>query len=56
MSVSLLITFGSFRYFIGGDIEAPTEQKIADRDLVKDVDVYIADHHGSDTSSIVPFL
>jgi Lamin Tail Domain len=56
MSISLLITFGQFRYFIGGDIEAPTEQKIADRDLVKDVDVYIADHHGSDTSSIVPFL
>jgi beta-lactamase superfamily II metal-dependent hydrolase len=56
MSISLLITFGSFRYFIGGDIEAPTEQKIADRDLVKDVDVYVADHHGSDTSSIVPFL
>ena len=27
MSISLLITFGPFRYFIGGDIECPTEQK-----------------------------
>jgi beta-lactamase superfamily II metal-dependent hydrolase len=56
LSISLLITMGSFRYFIGGDIQSPTEQKIADRDLVKDVDVYVADHHGSDTSSIVPFV
>jgi hypothetical protein len=24
MSISLLVTFGPFRYFIGGDIEAPT--------------------------------
>jgi len=56
LSISLLITLGTFRYFIGGDIQSPTEQKIADRDLVKDVDVYIADHHGSDTSSILPFI
>ena len=54
--MSLLITFGSFRYFIGGDIQAPTEQKIATGDLVKDVDVYVADHHGSDTSTIPAFL
>ena len=56
MSVSLLVTFGAFRYFVGGDIEAPTEEKIAARDLVMDVDVYQADHHGSDTSSAVDFL
>ena len=56
LSISLLITLGTFRYFIGGDIQSQTEQKIADRDLVKAVDVYVADHHGSDTSSIVPFI
>lgn len=56
MSISLLVTYGGFRYFIGGDIEAATESKIAHRDLVKDVDVYQADHHGSDTSSSLAFM
>ena len=51
MSVSLLITFGGFRYFIAGDTETPTEAKIAARDLVTDVDVYVADHHGADNGS-----
>jgi len=40
MSISLLLTYGQFRYFIGGDIQEPSESKIADRDLVLDVDVY----------------
>jgi competence protein ComEC len=56
MSVSLLIQFGDFRYFVGGDIEAHTEEKIAAQDLVMAVDVYQADHHGSHTSSAVNFL
>lgn len=56
MSVSLLIQFGAFAYFIGGDIHAHTEVKIAARDLVLDVDVYQANHHGSDTSSDPVFL
>ena len=56
MSVSLLITFGDFRYFIGGDIETPTETKIAARDLVMDVDMYEADHHGADNGSSAAFL
>jgi beta-lactamase superfamily II metal-dependent hydrolase len=51
MSMSLLITFRGFRYFVGGDIETFTEEKIAQRDLVKDVDLYEANHHGSHTSS-----
>jgi competence protein ComEC len=51
MSVSLLIAFGGFRYFIAGDTETPTEAKIAARDLVTDVDVYVADHHGADNGS-----
>jgi beta-lactamase superfamily II metal-dependent hydrolase len=56
MSVSLLITLGSFRYFIGGDMHAKTEQKIADRDLAKGVVMYEADHHGSHTSSSSDFM
>jgi beta-lactamase superfamily II metal-dependent hydrolase len=56
MSLSLLVTLGQFRYFIGGDIQQTTEKKIAERDLVLNVNVYEADHHGSNTSSTVPFL
>jgi hypothetical protein len=55
-SIALLIQFGSFRYFIGGDIEKTTELKIADRDLVMNVDVYQANHHGSHTSSSLEFM
>ena len=56
MSLSLLVTLGQFRYFIGGDIQQTTEDKIAERDLVQNVNVYEADHHGSHTSSSLPFL
>lgn len=56
MSISLLITYGSFQYFIGGDVRQETERDIADRDLVLDVDVYQANHHGSETSSSRPFM
>ncbi|MCK4410035.1 MAG: lamin tail domain-containing protein [Candidatus Eisenbacteria sp.] len=56
MSIALIIKYGSFHYFIGGDLEAPTEQKIAARDLVMDVDVYQSNHHGSDTSSSLEFM
>jgi competence protein ComEC len=34
MSVSLLVQFGDFRYFVGGDIESFTELKIAGLDAV----------------------
>lgn len=56
MSLSLLIRYGSFTYFVGGDIEAHTENKIAERDLVLDVDMYQANHHGSHTSSSLNFM
>jgi competence protein ComEC len=56
LSVARLVTFGDFRAFFGGDIERPTEAKIADRDLVMNVDLYKADHHGSDTSSSAAFM
>lgn len=56
MSLSLLITYGGFRYFIGGDIERETEDDIAARDLVLDVDVHQANHHASASSSSLPFM
>lgn len=55
-SVALLVEFGEFAYFVGGDIEEQTEKKLAARDLVLDVDVYQANHHGSHTSSSPEFL
>jgi len=56
MSIATLLTFGSFSYFNGGDIEASTEKKIAQLNLVKDVEVCKADHHGSETSSDSGFM
>ena len=56
MSIALLVQYEGFRYFNGGDIEAPTERKIAERDLALDVDVCKANHHGSDTSSTAEFM
>jgi beta-lactamase superfamily II metal-dependent hydrolase len=56
MSVALLINFRGFKAFFGGDIHAHTESKIAQRDLVLDVDYYKGDHHGSHTSSSVAFM
>jgi hypothetical protein len=56
MSVSLLIAFRGFKAFFGGDTEVPTETKIAARDLVLNVDLYKANHHGSHSSSSQAFM
>jgi competence protein ComEC len=56
MSIALVIKYGDFHYFIAGDIETHTEDKIAAEDLVLDVDVYRSSHHGSDTSSSQVFM
>ena len=56
MSLALLVEFGHFKYFVGGDIELTTEGKLAQSDAVLDVDVYQANHHGSHTSSSLPFV
>lgn len=56
MSVALLINFRGFKAFFGGDIHAHAEGKIAQRDLVMDVDYYKGDHHGSHTSSSGAFM
>jgi len=56
LSVGLRIEFGNFRYFVGGDMHSTTENKLAARDLVLDVDLYQADHHGSHTSSSPTFM
>lgn len=56
LSVSLLIEFAGFKAFFGGDTHGPVERVIEAEDLVKDVDLLKASHHGSDTSSSEAFM
>jgi hypothetical protein len=56
MSIAMLVQYGNFRFFSGGDIENFTEGKIAARHLAMDVDLYKANHHASDTSSSLAFM
>ena len=56
LSVSLLIEFAGFKAYFGGDTHEQVEAVIAAEDLVKDVDLYKASHHGSDTSSSLAFM
>ncbi len=56
MSLGLLITHGNFHFWVGGDVENPTEKKIADMDLVMDIDLYQANHHGAENGSLLGFL
>ncbi len=56
-SVCLLISYGEFKYFIGGDVTEATEDDIANQDQINmKVNVYQANHHGSETSSSRPFM
>jgi len=56
LSVAVLINFRGVSYFVGGDIHDTIENRLAELDLVQDVDVYLANHHGSKTSSSASFL
>ncbi|MCD4724664.1 MAG: lamin tail domain-containing protein [Bacteroidales bacterium] len=56
MSITLLIKYGSFWYLNGGDITHFTETKIDQLNLIKNVDVYKASHHGANTSSDPGFM
>lgn len=51
-SLALQLTYGSFDLFAGGDLTWNIEHKLTcPARIVPKVDVYLVDHHGSDTSN-----
>ncbi len=56
LSVGLLVKYGDFRYFIGGDLTGVPSEAVSDvegliKDEVANIDIYHVNHHGSLTSS-----
>ncbi len=58
-SIGFVLTFGTFKFWVGGDLtgtggERDVESKVAP--IVRKVDVYVTNHHGSTNSSCETFL
>ena len=55
-SIALIVTYGSFDYFTGGDLTKKPEKSLGNGGI-RNVDVYHVDHHGSSsTSSPIEFV
>ncbi|MEK6192327.1 MAG: ComEC/Rec2 family competence protein [Chloroflexota bacterium] len=55
-SVVALLRYGRFSALLTGDAEAPIEALLADRGLLRPVDVLKVGHHGSDSGTTEAFL
>jgi len=55
-SVGVMLRYGNFEMFLGGDLTSVVENRLVAAGTLADVDVYVADHHGSDTSSTTGLL
>lgn len=55
-SCVLLVSGGQHGILLTGDIEAKAEHEIVARGLIPEVDVVVVPHHGSLTSSSMPFV
>jgi len=55
-SIGLIVSYKGFDFLIAGDLTDEVEPKLVQQGILKDVDVYHASHHGSETSSCAAFL
>lgn len=55
-SVGFILTHGDNSFIFTGDAETSAEQEMIGNNLLRDIDVYKASHHGSSTSSSEEFL
>lgn len=53
-SIAMVISYGDFDYFTGGDLTKKCEQVL--KDGIKNCDVYHVNHHGGETSSVKEFI
>jgi competence protein ComEC len=55
-SVVGLLQFGTFSALLTGDAKAPIEQLLAQRSLIRPIDVLKVGHHGSNFGTTAPFV
>ncbi|MCJ7747643.1 MAG: MBL fold metallo-hydrolase [Desulfobacterales bacterium] len=55
-SIGLMISYNGFDFLILGDLNEDVESKLVGQNVLKDIDVYVVNHHGAETSSCQALL